>query len=193
MHILETYSLVTAQKISKCFIHEESINIPLNKYITFHGFHKKGSSRQYKSWQKIIDLLNNNNKFNYEIVQIGEINDLKYNNINNDFLGKTNVNSLAFLINNSELHFGYDSFPVHLASHFQKKIVAIYPHFSKSSGPFFSNEKDIKIIEPYYNKIGINPIKLKPCFAYNDKNDLINTIDPNEIYESILNLLKIND
>jgi ADP-heptose:LPS heptosyltransferase len=184
MHILENYALITGCKINKCFIDEEHIELPTNKYITFHPFSPKGSSRQYNKWHIVINSLKQNQNFKYDIIQVGENNDTKYNNVNTEYLGKTNYHSLAFLIKNSSLHLGYDSLPIHFASHYDIPIVAIYPWYSKNCGPYFSSNNKIKIFEPDFSII-------KPTYSMEDPNNLINTISPDKIYNAIKDLLEI--
>lgn len=188
MHILETYALITGSKIDKCFIHEQEIELPQTQYITFHPYSPRGDSRQYDHWKDVFDLLHNNKSFNYKIIQIGQSEDDKYDKYDVDisYLGKTSYYSLAYLIKNSSLHFGIDSFPVHLASHYDKKIVAIYFYYASTCGPYFSSPENIKILEPDYTNT-------KPVFQYNDPYRLINTINPTNIYRSICNLLNINE
>lgn len=183
MHLLETYALTTGIKIDKCFIHEESIELPSRQYITLHAYSPKGNYKQYSFWSKVIYWLKNNNQFNYDIVQIGEEKSSDYD-VNKNYLGKTSFNSLAFLIKNSSLHLGYDSFPVHLASYYDINIVALYPHYSNTCGPYFSSPHKIKILEPDYTIY-------KPSFNTNDPYRLIDSIDPNTVYESVISLLNI--
>jgi len=183
MHLLESYAVVSGALIDKCFIEEEKIELPSNKYITFHGYNPKGSGRQYKYWNDVITLLKSNTKFAYDIIQIGGKNDIKYP-VNSDYLGKTSYNSLAYLIKYSDLHLGFDSLPVHLASYYDKKIVALYAHYSNNTKPYFSSNENIILLQPDFSKI-------KPIFAQTDPFDLINTISPESIYNSIISLLKI--
>lgn len=185
MHLVEAYALASGAAIEKCFINAQPIPLPSKKYITFHGFNPKGTYRQYGYWQTVINNLLSCPDFNYEIVQIGEDKDLKYDNVNADYLGETNFLTLAFLIKYCELHFGYDSFPVHLASHYDKKIVALYPQYAVNTGPFFNVNNDCISIQP--------PIsKMKPVWHENSTNDRINSIDPQLITKSIFELLSIN-
>lgn len=183
MHLLECYSVSSGAQISSCFIHEEPIDLPKQPYITFHGYNPKGPSRQYDYWHKVIYQLKNNPNFNYEIVQIGGTDDKRYD-VNTDYLGKTSYHSLAYLIKHSTLHLGFDSLPVHLASHYNKKIVALYAHYSANTGPFFSNKQDYILLEPDHSTI-------KPVFANEDPFNQINTIDSNNIYTSVIKLLNV--
>jgi len=183
MHILETYALLSGSKINKCFIEEEVIELPKNKYITFHPFSPKGNSRQYDHWNIVIRSLINNN-FEYEIIQIGELSDTKYDHTNTSYLGKTNYHSLAYLIKNASLHLGYDSLPIHLASYYDIPIVGIYAWYAKNCGPYFSSSKKVKILEPDFTK-------KKPTYGNTDPYRLINNILPDDICLAINSLLGI--
>jgi len=183
MHLIEAYALTSGCKISEPYIWLEEVVLPKKKYITFHGFSPIAPSKQYNNWEIVLGLLKNDNEFDYEIIQIGQILDKKYQYANHEYLGKTNYHSLAYLIKNCTLHLGFDSLPIHLASFFQKKIVGIYPWYAKNCGPYFSNERDIEILEPDFSVI-------KPCFNIVDEFDLINKILPLDIYKSVKKLLK---
>lgn len=183
MHFLETYALISGSKINKCFIEEEIIELPKNQYITFHPVCSKGTTRQYDHWDRVIDLLISHN-FNYDIIQIGESSDSKYNNINHEYLGKTNYHSLAYLIKNASLHVGYDSLPIHLASHYDIPIVGIYARYAENSGPYFSSPNKTIILESDFTKI-------KPVYRDNDPYKLINNITPDSIYHAIINLIRM--
>jgi ADP-heptose:LPS heptosyltransferase len=184
MHLIESYALTCGCFIDQCFIEEEKIELPKNKYITLHAYNSKGSTRQYLYWNDVILDLQKNNAFDYEIVQVGALEDYKYN-VNTEYLGKTSFNSLAYLIHHSSLHLGFDSFPVHLASHFQKKIVALYAHYSKNTGPYFSNLKDIVLFDAYQYST------TKPVFSQEDQTQLINKVPAKQISDAVLKLLKI--
>jgi ADP-heptose:LPS heptosyltransferase len=184
MHLLESYAVSAGAQIGKCYIKEQVIDLPKNKYITFHGINPKGSSRQYNHWQTVINNLQNNELFDYDIVQIGGLLDTRYDGIIHSYLGQTSYASLAFLLKNASLHLGFDSLPVHIASHYDIKIVAIYSHYSSISGPYFSSPHNIRILEPSFSSF-------KPTYRHNDPNNLIQSIDPYKIYQSVLSLLHI--
>lgn len=182
MHILEAYALTCGCYIDKPFIQEEAIDLPTKKYITFHAYDPKGDARLYERWQEVIDLLSSNSSFDYSIIQTGGVLDTTYEGVDKTYLGKTTYNSLAYLIKNAELHLGFDSLPVHIASYYDKKIVAIYGYYSQMSRPYFSSPDHVKLFEPDFSTI-------KPSFSYNDPHKLINTIDSNNIYLAVLQLL----
>lgn len=183
MHLLESYAVSAGAQISKCFIKEESIELPSKKYLTFHGINPKGSSRQYPHWQLVIDQLTENSFLSdYEIIQIGGLLDHRYDKVTHSYLGRTSYANLAFLLKNASLHLGFDSLPVHMASHYDIKIVAIYSHYNKISAPYFSSPDNIKILEPSFDLI-------KPSYSYNDPNHLIQNISPTSVSEAVISLL----
>jgi ADP-heptose:LPS heptosyltransferase len=183
MHLIESYALVSGLFINKCEIEEEEIPLPSRRYITFHPYNNKGNGRQYGQWSDVIRKLKTT-EFDYDIVQIGLLNDIRYD-ANISYLGKTTYHSLAYLIKNSELHLGFDSLPVHLASHYNKKIVALYAQYAKNTGPYFSRPEDIRLFEPSQYT------SLKPVFANDDPYRLINTIPSKDVADAVLELLSI--
>lgn len=183
MHLLETYALCTGCKIKIPFIRQQPIPLPEGKYITFHGFSAKASGRQYKYWNEVLKLLNENNSFTHKIIQIGEEGDERYAGASYEYLGKTSRNSLAFLIKNATLHLGFDSFPMHLASFFDIKIVALFCGLVRSSGPYFSTDGNAVCLHTDYSKI-------KPSYLHEDPCYLINKIEPALVYESVLKLCR---
>jgi hypothetical protein len=184
MHILEQYALNCGLKIGKPFIHEKYFPLPFQKYITFNPF-GKFNSKKYSYWQDVIDLLSPIlSKENIGIVQIGGKDESAYNNCL-PLMGQTNFNQTACIINNSLLHFGVDSFPIHIASHFDKKIVALYCNmYAQQSKPYWSNSENIKLIQANLNG-------KKPSYAAEENPKTINNIKPEEIASSVLKLLDI--
>jgi ADP-heptose:LPS heptosyltransferase len=81
------------------------------------------------------------------------------------------------------LHFGADSFPTHIASGYNKKIVALYSNnYVNCVKPFFGNPKDHILLEPKRNS--------KPTFSFEENPKTINSIKPETIAGNILNLLE---
>lgn len=181
MHILETYALLSGAKIGQCFIEEEKIDLPQSHYITFHPYSPKGNSKQYIHWDIIISMFKQNSIFSHQIIQIGEKNDQKYD-VDTSYLGKTSYGQLSYLIKNTDLHLGFDSLPIHIASHYNKKIVGIYSYYASTCGPYFSDPNYIRIFEPDFTEI-------KPSYSYDDPFGLINSIKPDKIYNAVIELL----
>jgi len=187
-HLLETYSLQTGAKISKPFIIKNFYPTP-EKYITIHNSSGM-SAKNYDYFQNVIDeVFEALEKKNIKIVQIGGPEDFPLNNCIH-LHGKTNFNQTAYIIENSLLHIGNDSFPVHLASASNKPIISLYSVTTpKIAGPCFNSKEvnDYKVFcfSPDYNG-------KKPSFNPNESPKTINTINFENIIQAIEKVLNIN-
>ena len=186
MHILEQYALNCGLKIGKPHIYEKFFPMPFEKYITFNPF-GKFNSRKYSYWQEVVDLLLPIlNKNNIHIVQIGGKDEPGYQNCF-QLMGQTSFNQTAHIINNSLLHFGVDSFPIHIASHFDKKIVGLYCNmYASQSKPYWSNEKNVILLQADLNG-------KKPSYAAEENPKTIDRIKPETIANSIIKLLNLEE
>lgn len=182
MHILEQYSLASGVKIKKPYIYEKFFPVTADKYITFHPSSKP--SKTYDYWQEVINLISPIlNEKGIKIIQLGQDKEKVYSGVLS-LVGLTNINQTAFILRDSILHFGADSFPTHIASGYGKKIVALYSNnYVNCVKPFFGNSKDHVLLEPKR--------KTKPNFSFEEFPKTINTIKPESIAEHILKLLEI--
>tara|TARA_Y100000310_G_scaffold341514_1_gene440895 strand:+ start:2474 stop:3676 length:1203 start_codon:yes stop_codon:yes gene_type:complete len=190
MHLIESFALNSGLKIGKPYIYESYIPIPINskKYITFqpHG-QKEFTCRAYSYWQEVLDILRPHlNKKEIALIQLGLKDERLYKGSLN-MIGKTNLNQAAYLIKNSCLHLGIDSYGVHFASGYGKKIVALYVNMLPSnSGPYWSKKKDVKLISPKRKKNEL------PSYAVHEDPKTIDRIKPEEIASAVCALLNID-
>lgn len=182
MHLLSRYSLSCGVKPGNPFIIDKYYPLPFTKYITFQPFSKQAKSFDF--WQEVLDLiLPILNKENIKVIQIGGANEKPFLGCYHT-QGGTSVPQAAYLIKNSILHLGADSFGVHFASSFKKKIVALYStNYISCVGPYWSNYTDIILLEP--------DRKRKPSFALEENPKSINLIKPEKIAESVCKLLNL--
>jgi hypothetical protein len=179
MHLLETYALSTGSKIKKPFIIKKYFPIPFDKYITIQN--SSGMpGKCYDYFQEVVNhLFPVLEKENIKIVQIGSKDDAPLKNVIN-YQGQTNLNQSAYILNNSLLHLGNDSFAVHMASAFKIPLVALYSVSSPEiAGPFWKNDK----------QICLTPKNWKPSFNPNDTPKRINEIKIEDIINSVELLL----
>lgn len=188
MHLLEQYALSSGLKIDNPFIYYSYYPVPFEKYVTFH-ISKKDQIRDYDYWLDVIQfvapLLEARG---IKIIQVGTKDDpLVNSSYIVDLRGNTNIRQLAYVIKNSMLHFGIDSFPVHLASYFDKKMVVIYSNtFKECVRPYWGTKDNQKLIETHRNGN-------KPSFAYVENPKTINLIKPEQITSAILDSLGISN
>ena len=186
MRLLDTYATNTGSKIDKPFIYTKFFPLPLDRYITLQS-QTPYDSRNYSYWQEVVDILTPYlSKEKIHLVQVGNKDERPLNGAIN-LLGQTNINQLAYVVENSILHFGADSLCVHLASYFDKPIVSIYSISNPNvAGPHFG-DKNKHILLKGYERVG----NKKPSYSQVESPKSIDTIKPEEIAKSILNLLNI--
>jgi len=188
MHLVETYALNCGLKIDKPFIYEKYCPLPFDKYISFQPC-SKYDAKSYDLWQEVIDQISPFlKKENIHIVQIGGKDEKPLNNCYH-LQGKTTINQAAYIIKRGILHFGADSFGVHIASNYDKPITALYSNSRpENAGPYFSKSNNVKILE-------IDKTNRKPSYSAQENPKTINEIDPINVANAILeqlNLGKIN-
>ena len=186
MHLIESYALTCGSKIDRPFIYDSFYPTPEGKYITLQ-IESKSPSRQYKYWQLVVDLIKPIlSKTNIEILQIGSKNDKALKDVVCTS-GKTSISQAHYLIRNSQMHVGIDSFGVHVASGLGKKIVALYSNrIPKNTGAYWSNTSDfISIQSPRGSR--------KPSYSIDENPRTINEIKPETVANSVLKLLDIQE
>lgn len=187
MHSLETQALNCGAKISKPYIYTSFFPLPLEKYITFHS-DSQGTAKNYDYLQDVVNILFPAlNKENIKIVQIGNPKERNFSNTIN-LKGSANLNQIAYIVQNSMLHFGSDGFPIHVAAGFDVPLVSIYTNnYAECERPYFgSPEKQILLTS--YDRLESK----KPSFTNDENPKSINLIKPEEIAAAILKLLKID-
>ena len=179
MHLLEKYALSTGSKIGKPFILKKYFPVDADKYITIQN--SSGMpGKCYDFFEDVINfLLPLLNKNNYKIVQLGGNDDRKISGAI-DLTGKTNINQTAYIISNSLLHLGNDSFAVHMASAFNVPTVALYSITTPQlAGPYWDNKK-----------INLYPsANIKPSFNPNESPKTVNNINIEQVVNACEKLL----
>ena len=185
MHIIETYALNCGLKIDKPFIYEKYCPIPFDNYISFQPC-SKYESKSYDLWQEVINQIAPKLiQKNIHIVQIGGKDEKPLENCYH-LQGKTNINQAAYIIKRSIMHFGADSFGVHVASNYDKPIVALYSNSRpENAGPYFNYNGKIKIFE-------IDKKDRRPSYSAEESPKTINEIDPIQVVNSILSILDLD-
>lgn len=183
MHLVEQYALACASKIDKPKIREKYYPTVADTYITFSPSSKP--SKNYDYWKEVLLIVNGPlRQLGINIVQLGEAKDPLFDGCI-DLRGKTSIAQVAYLIKRSILHLGADSFAVHMASAFGKKIVSLYSNSPpQNSGPFWSEPHEATIIDSYKDN-------KQYSFALKEEPKTINTIEPEKIAFSVFKLLGI--
>jgi len=184
MHLLESLATSCGLKINKPFIYDKYYPLNFDKYIFLETNDPKNPASNYDYWQEVVDgLLPILNEKNIKILQFCDENDLKLTNCYT-IINKSRAQK-SFLIKNSLLYIGSNIFSIQVASYFNKKIIGLYSNFYSSQYyPYWSDKKDIEIIEVFETK--------KPSFINNEAPKAVNNLKPDKITNLIFNKLDIN-
>ena len=161
--------------------------MPVDKYITFQA-QSKYNSKNYDLWQDVINILFPIlEQKGIKIVQTGQPQEHSYQYVI-DLKGRTNLNQLAYVIQNSLLHLGPDSLGIHIASSFDIPIVGLYSCSPTAiSGPYFGRS-DMQVLFEGHKRTKNG----KPSYATEEFPKSINTIKPEEVANAIFKLLNID-
>jgi hypothetical protein len=183
MHLIERYATACGVKIDKPYIYDTFFPVNIEKYISFQPF-SKYPSKNYDYWDEVVAIISPYlQQNNITLVHIGAKDDKAINNTLN-LCGQTNISQAAYIIKNSIMHVGADSFAAHIASGYGKKIVALYSNNNINNvKPYWTKPEDMVLLSPKVNK--------KPQYSVNEVPKSINNIKPEAIAEGILKLLNI--
>jgi hypothetical protein len=184
MHLIERYATACGVKIDKPYIYDTFFPVNVEKYISFQPF-SKYQSKNYDYWDEVVVIISPYlQQNNIALVQIGVKDDKAINNTLN-LCGQTNISQAAYIIKNSIMHVGADSFAAHIASGYDKKILALYSNNNINNvKPYWTKPEDMVLLSPKINK--------KPQYSVNEFPKSINNIKPEDIAEGILKLLNIS-
>ena len=185
MHLWETYALKTSSKIDKPFIIEHFYPLDTDKYITISNSSGM-EAKNYPHYQDVVDfILPIVKKEGYTIFQIGNKDDKSLEGCV-PLYGKTNLNQTAYILKNSQLHIGNDSFPIHLASSYNVPIVGLYSVSPiEVCGPYWGDKDKQKLLSPDFSLVG-------PTFNPSEKPSRVQEIKIEEVVSAVLQLLKID-
>jgi hypothetical protein len=180
-HILEEYAKSLGVYISKPIISEHYFPICDEKYIVIYS-EDKIQSKHYKHYNMVLELLK---PFlienNIKIIQI-DCNSKPINNISK-CLSNLSFRQYAYIISKSLLYIGVDNVYSHYASSKNIPIINLFGNIypSISNGYWSRKNEKIDISAKWSNK---------PCLNLIDNKSEINTINPEEIAEAVLTILK---
>lgn len=162
----------------------------LDKKIVIHI----GAKKRYRDWgiEKFASLIEklNQEKFHVFLIGRGGEEEMRGNILKArfgvfNFTGALSIKEIIFLISRSDVYFGADSGPLHLASLTQTPLVALYgPNIPEISGPY--RNENVKIIQTDLDCI---PCPQKSCRFEVVK--CMEGIGVEEVYEAIKSLEKL--
>jgi hypothetical protein len=185
MHVLESYALQNDLKIDKPFIYEKFFPLAIDKFITLDTSDLGTSSLAYDHWQLVVDLIHPRLlEQKIHILQLGNKEDKP---LTHCYMaqGQCNFNQKSYVIKKSLLHVCPNNESMHIASHLEKKCVALFSNncFKGQFAPYWSKEDEMEILYPDTTQ--------KPSFNPNESPKSINKIKPEDVAKKILNLAGI--
>lgn len=159
--------------------------VPFDRYITLHVSDGRIDSKHFSYWTEVVALLKPVlHHFGIAIIQIGGPQDQIIEGTDAKYLTLTYAQS-AYVQKGAILHLGCDSLPIHTASAFGKKIVALYGHIYFCQSPAnWSKLEDVIYLEP---DRGAN----HPPFGPVEYPKMVNTIKVETICQSVCKLLDL--
>lgn len=185
-HLIEEYAKSLGVKIGKPVLVDHYYPSIYDRYITIHN-DDKFDSRNYEYFPQVINLIRPIlHENNIKIIQVGSSENPKLINVDGVLIN-LNLKQSSYILKNSLLHVGIDSLPVHIASMYNIPIVALYSNVNlKNSQPYWSDKNKIILLES-------DKKENKPSYAPQESPKTIRTIKPEDIANSILKLLNINN
>ena len=183
MHVLESYALQNDLKIDKASVYEKFFPLAIDRFITLDTSNLGTQALSYDHWQLVVDLI-------YPKLLEQKINIIQLGNKDDRPLvhcymaqGQCNFNQKAYVINKSLLHVCPNNESMHIASHLDKKCVALFSNncFTGQFAPYWSTEEKLEILTPQTGE--------KPSFNPNESPKSINKIKPEQVAQKILNLI----
>lgn len=183
MHLFTEYALSTGSKLDKPFILEKFYPLPFDKYITIHASSNM-PAKNYDYYLEVCHLLKPFfDNLGIQIIQLGGKDDIELTNVKR-LCGETNLGQSAYIIKRALLHLGNDSSLVHIADAMNTPIVGLYSVSPPLvCGPYFNY--NYTCLEPSF------PKGIKYSYNPNEPEKYVNTIKPEIVAQSVLDLLKI--
>ena len=193
-NMLEAYADEVGVKVNNCelFIKQVKPNIDLSyDYIVIHAGRTTWIGRDWKkeNFDEIASRLRNAGQ---AVVCIGSQTDSLVP-CDMDLRGRTSIYETAWIIKNSKLFLGIDSFPMHIAQVVNKEAICFFGSIDPATR--IINPKLKGITAPNLSCLGCHHRKQAPSICTNTCEtgtlDCINLVTPDLMWEQILSTLKI--
>ena len=186
-HLIEEYAKSLGVKIGRPALDYHFFPVLKDKYITFHTNNEKVKAKHYDHWRIVFNLIFKFlEKEGISIIQVGGAEDPHLSFCHQDTRGAS-FKQMAYVIENSLLHLGIDSLPMHMASLYDKKIVALFSNlYIENASPIWNRKNQIKLFSPDFSEE-------KPSFRFDENIKRVNEIKPEEVGAAVLELLGIEN
>lgn len=185
-HIAEVYAKDLGVKIGKPKITEHFYPIKSEKYIAFQGF-SEAPCKNYNYWDVVFKLIKphllENDISIVELATTGVTNTFGVDESCSPVSNRHN----NYIVSKSLLYLGLDEIYMHVASSYDKPIVALFSNnYKENTKPLWNSKSKTTLLEPDFSEI-------RPSFATEESKVRINEIKPEVIAQSVLDSLNIKE
>lgn len=183
-HLLDTYALATQSKINCPYLLEKYFPLPFDKYVVFAPISKP--SKSYSFYQDVLEVLYPIlNEKSIQIVQVGAAGEIGFGGCY-QLQGRTTLSQVYYLIKNSLLYWGADTYASHFSSALNvPSVVLISNNYSNNVKGYWNRDKQITL-EPDRNK-------RKPSFQLDEgPKKQIDEIKPESIAKAVCQQLNLS-
>mgnify|MGYP000147022819 CR=1 FL=1 len=183
-HILEQYAKCCGVKIGKPTLNKHFYPINCDKFISI-DIDSDNFSENYPHWDITLHIIKQELlDQGVKILQLGGEKSKKLRS-SDLFLNKISYKNRAYIISKSILHIGLNNLSSHIASCYNKKTLTISGNsYQNCTKPYWSDKENLKLISPNFSKE-------KPILSKRNNSNRIKEIKPEEIADSVFELLKL--
>lgn len=180
--LIETYARSTGLEIGKPWLKEDYFPLPFQRYITLSTGSGQ-AAKNYSYYQDVIGIiLPYLQRVGISVVLLGSKEDPQLNGVY-DLRGKTTMSQSYYILNNSMLHLGNDSWTAHAAGWLRVPLVALYGSTDAYiHGPYWKGK--VCLLESHRRGN-------KPTFFSQEVPKSIDFIDPFLVAKNVLKLLSL--
>lgn len=181
----DVYAHLCDVEYGEQFMNVDLTKIPTNQpYITVHS-QTRQDPKDYDKMQQVLDKI-----INIKKVQIGGSNDKKLDGIDYDLRGKTSPQQLAGVLSGAKLHFGLDSFPMHIALYVGTPCIILFGGTYAKQGVNPAQAHLIHAVETQQRGFCVTSCHLIECIAKQRGFDkCINNISVNTVVGKVREVL----
>lgn len=185
MHLLDTYSRTSGLRISPMVVHDQFYPLGIEGEFITVVTSSGQSGKNYSYYKIVIDYLRPFlYKAGYKLVQVGGKDDERIG-ADVDLCGRTTNHQYFNIISRSTLVLCGDTSALHLAGHYDRKIVSLFSlSHPKISGAKFGNPANQVYLTP--------PGDWSPSFNPNESPKQIDRILPETVINSVSKLLGLD-
>lgn len=186
-NILTSYAQAVGVKENDCelFLHTDVVDNLPDQYIVVHAGQTNWAGRNWSS-SKFDIVASQIQKLGHKIVSVGTIRDNKIV-CDLDLRGRTSISQLSYVIKNSKMFVGIDSFPMHVAQTFKIPGVCFFGSIIPSTR--LIGDSITPVVAKNLNCLGCHNNKPAPCVCTSvcetKFSDCINNVSVQQMMDAI--------